>query len=435
MKKTRIFLTGATGVMGSAGLKELSAYPDNYDITVLARETGRNKRKLKPFISNGVKVVWGDLLDEIALRRGIRDADIVLHVGGMVSPLADLYPEKTLEVNIGSMKLIGKLVKEYEDKERGREIKVVNIGSVSQYGSKLPPHHWGKVGDPMQAAKLDNYAVSKIMAERILLESGVKKWVSIRQTAILHPGLLKNATNPVAFHTPINGVLEWITTEDSGRLLERVCREDVPDDFWCNFYNAGGGEPFRLTNLEFEKGVIQATIGRNPEEIFDTNWFAADNFHGMWFSDSDNLDKMLHFREKDSFEETLLRLKKTMPVFYRLAPIAPAPIIKLFLKRVASKPELGPLWWIKTNDEKRIRLSWGSKENYDKIPGWSELNTLELQRKSPEKSEDNLKSPDNELHKVLCDKGHEYLTSEALEKGGHGCPHCLFVDSEVEEFM
>ena len=384
--KTKVFLTGATGVMGMAGLKELVKYPDSYSVTVLARDSKKNRKKLTPFIEKGVKVVWGDLLDENSLRKGIEEADIVLHVGGMVSPVADHFPEKTLKVNVGSMKMIARIVKDIESRNPDRTIKVVYIGSVSQYGSKLPPNHWGKASDELKAAKFDAYSESKILAEKELVKAGLKKWVSIRQTSILHPGLLKNINNPVIFHTPLQGVLEWITTEDSGRLLERICRNDLPDDFWCNYYNAGGGEPFRLTNIEFERGILKTMGCPPPEKIFEPAWFATDNFHGMWFEDSDNLDDILHFREKDSFEEALARMKKELPFYYKLAPLAPSFLIKAMMKSVASKPTLGTLYWIKTNDEDRIKASWGSKEKYDMIPGWKDLKEIKLQRTPPAKA-------------------------------------------------
>ena len=375
-------MTGATGVMGSEGLKELMKKPESYDVTVLARPSKINRKKLKPFMERGGKVVWGDLLDEDSLREGIENADIVLHVGGMVSPAAEHYPEKTLKVNVGSMTLIGKIVSQIEKENPDRTIAVVYIGSVSQYGSKLPPHHWGKVGDIQKAAKFDAYALSKIKAEEALREAGLKRWVSIRQTAILHPGLLKKAKDPVTFHVPLNGCIEWISTEDSGRLLERICRDNIPDDFWNKAYNLGGGEPFRLTNIEFERGILKAMGCPPPEKIFEPDWFALDNFHGIWFEDSDRLDEILHFREPDSFEEALKRMKKNLPFYFRLTPIVPAFIIKMVMKKVAEKPGLGPLSWIKTDNKERIEAAWGSLENYRNIPSWSDIKFPDLPKTS-----------------------------------------------------
>lgn len=429
-EKRRVFLTGATGVMGQAGLKELVKEGDRYEVTVLARPSRRNRKKLKKFREQGVKVVWGDLMDEKSLREGIEGADIVLHVGGMVSPMAEHYPEKTLRVNIGSMRLITKIIKEMEEREGDRSIGLVYIGSVSQYGSHLPPDHWGKTGDPMMAAKLDAYAVSKIIAERVMVESGLKRWVSLRQTSILHPGLLKKANDPVAFHVPLNGVLEWVSVEDSGRLLEKVCREEYGEGFWNNYYNVGGGEKMRLTNLEFERGILKATGCPAPEKVFEPDWFALDNFHGIWFEDSDYLDSLLQFRKGESFEEIIGKMKKELPFYFHLAPLVPAGLIKNFMKRVASKPGLGPLSWLATDDKERINAAWGSRERHSEIGGWEKI---EEQRPEPRKVPQFIPGEAGSL--VLsgetCPRGHYYHTSEALRSGGHGCPYCVFIDSKV----
>ena len=227
----RIFLTGATGIMGMAGLHELmqTRYPDGApQITVLARDTKTNRSKLASFISRGVEVIWGDLTNPSDVERGVKDADVVLHVGGMVSPQADWYPELTYKVNVGSMRNI--ISAALRRQSAGHAVRVVYIGSVSQYGNRPEGVHWGRTGDPISIAAFDNYALSKSDAERMLAESGLK---------------------------------EWVTHEDSGRLLAAVSSPDVPSDFWCRFYNIGGGESYRLTNYDFVQLTLQS-VGCPP---------------------------------------------------------------------------------------------------------------------------------------------------------------------------
>ncbi|MDE6740841.1 MAG: NAD(P)-dependent oxidoreductase, partial [Muribaculaceae bacterium] len=331
MKK--IFLTGATGVMGSHGLKELIAPPGRYDVTVLARASKKNRKFLDPYLKKGVKVIWGDLLDKESVAKGVKSADIVLHVGGMVSPVADWYPEKTIETNVGAMQHIIEAAL-----PRKGEVKIVYIGSVSQYGHHDVPNHWGQCGDTLTPALFDAYAYSKTEAERMLMDSELRWWVSLRQTGILHSGLLMKASDPIAFHVPIRGVLEWITADDSGRLLERVCRDDVPDSFWCKCYNIGGGAAYRMTNYEFECELLKGMGCPPPEKIFDTNWFATQNFHGFWFADSDFLEDILHFRKGDTPQEYFEQMKRELPWYFSLAPLAPAFALKIFMRHVAKTP-------------------------------------------------------------------------------------------------
>ena len=100
MKKT-IFLTGATGTMGYAGMTEILRYPEKYHLRILARPSAKNKEKLAPF-ADKVEIIWGDLTNYDDILRGVTSADIVLHVGGMVSPQADYRPKATLRTNISA---------------------------------------------------------------------------------------------------------------------------------------------------------------------------------------------------------------------------------------------------------------------------------------------------------------------------------------------
>lgn len=422
MKK--IFLTGATGVMGSKGLKELTNVPGKYEVTVLARDSKKNRKKLSPYIQIGVKVIWGDLLDKDAVRQGVEKADIVLHVGGMVSPSADWYPEKTIKTNIGAMHNIIDAALLRKD-----EVKVVYIGSVSQYGNRSIPDHWGQCGDPLTPAFFDAYAYSKTEAERMLLDSDLRWWVSLRQTGILHSGLLMNASDPIAFHVPIRGVLEWVTADDSGRLLERVCRDDVPETFWNKCYNIGGGAAYRMTNYEFECELLKGMGCPPPEKIFNANWFATGNFHGFWFSDSDDLDNILHFRSGVTPKEYFKQMKSELPWFFALAPIAPSFALKMFMGRVAKTPKLGPMWWIANDVKDRIEASWGGREAWEAIPGWNEIDLTRPSDINPGVKKMDIAVSDEEKNTFKtyrCDVcGHEYTMKVRTKTAGHGCPDCL----------
>lgn len=368
--KKNIFLTGATGVMGWAGFQELLQRKDKFDITILVRPSTRNRRRLRPYMSfENVRIVWGDLTSYKDVESCVKGADYVLHVGGMVSPKADSYPEITRKTNILGAENIIKAVKAQPNPN---DIKVVNIGSVAQTGDRNPPLHWGRTGDPLSISIYDDYAVTKTVAERIFAESGLKYWVSLRQSGILHAGILKNF-NPIMFHVPLNGVLEWSTKEDSARLLANVCEDWVPESFWRNFYNIGSGKSYRLTNYEFECKVLRAAYCPAPEKIFEPQWFCLRNFHGQWFEDSDKLENILHFRAGIPCDEYFERLGKQLPSYFRLAKLVPAKLMKFVLKRLASSRPFGPLYWIKTADQERIEAYFGNMDSIDGIRNWNDI--------------------------------------------------------------
>jgi nucleoside-diphosphate-sugar epimerase len=361
--RAQIFLTGASGYMGQAGLDELLERGDRFEVTALVLPTEADRRIMLPYIRRGVKVVWGDLTRYEDVLEGVAGADVVLHVGGLVSPLADSQPERTLKVNIGAAENIVRAIRAQSDPDR---VKLVYIGSVAQTGNRPAPIHWGRVGDPIKISTFDTYALSKTIAERIVVDSGLRSWVSLRQTGITRLAA-SETLDPILFHTPLAGVLEWVTVRDSGRLLANVCEEAVPHEFWGGIYNIGGGQPGRLTNLEYFKRVFRAIGVREPERVIDPHWFAQRNFHGHWFSDSDYLEDLLKFRIQ-TLDEYLAEESQRVPWYTRLAGVFPQ-ILRRRLERVARGPG-GTLSWLAQGDTAQIEAYFGSNDAWRAIGGW-----------------------------------------------------------------
>ena len=258
--------------MGKEGLKQLVARLDKFNITVLVLPSPKDKAIIAPYENMpGVKVVFGNLTKYDDVLKCVTGADYVLHVGGMVSPAADYLPELTTKVNVGAVKNILKAIKAQQNPD---SVKLVYIGTVAQTGDRNPPIHWGRTGDPIKISIYDNYAISKTIAEREVIESGIKYWVSLRQTGVLYPELLNNL-DPIMFHEPLNGVFEWITAKDSGVMLANACEDDVPEEFWCRIYNIGGGRKFRTMNWKFMKMTSSLAGVDDFRKVWESNWFAT----------------------------------------------------------------------------------------------------------------------------------------------------------------
>ena len=420
--KTTVFLTGATGVMGQAGLHELLAHKENYNIRVLARKSKKNLQLLAP-VEKDIEIVWGDLQNYDDVLRGVTGADIVLHVGGMVSPKADYQPTQTRKVNIAAAENVTKAVLAQGDKQP----KVVYIGSVAQMGDRREPYHWCRTGDPICVSAYDHYGVTKVAAERIITDSGIKRWVSLRQSGILYPAILKNY-DPIMFHVPVRGVLEWATVEDSGRLLEHVCRPDVPEEFWKRYYNIGSGKEYRISNYKFECLLLDAIGCPKPTQIFESKWFTTRNFHGAWYLDSDVLENYMHFRANIPVEKYFKQLAsaKSLPAGIKfasatkVAKLAPH-IVKLAMRFMANSEEHGTQWWISHNKTQRIHAYYGSLEAYKAIPDWKHFDvshpseTPVLLDHGYDESKDVDKLTDKELQKAAEFRGGKYLGNDTWQ--------------------
>ncbi|HQP30373.1 MAG TPA: NAD(P)-dependent oxidoreductase, partial [Deltaproteobacteria bacterium] len=79
--KKKICITGVTGSMGGAGLKELIKHRDKFDITCLVLPTKQEKKKIMPYFGQrGIRIVFGDLINYEDVLSFVDGADYVLHI-------------------------------------------------------------------------------------------------------------------------------------------------------------------------------------------------------------------------------------------------------------------------------------------------------------------------------------------------------------------
>ena len=372
MSKKTVFITGGTGNMGWAAVQEMLKHPSDINIKMLARKSAKNEEKLKPLMSKpNVKIVWGDLGDYDSILEGVTGSDYVLHVGGMVSPTADWKPYLTQKTNIGAAQNICKAVLAQPDPDA---VKVCYVGTVAETGGRNYPIHWGRCGDPIKISIYD--------------QSGIKNWVVMRQSGILYPNILKNM-DPIMFHVPINGVLEWCTVEDSGRLMCNLVLEDkkgnLGSDFWNHFFNIGSGKEYRISNYEFEC-LLLGTLGlAGPEKLFEPNWFITKNFHGQFYADGDKLEDFLHFRENLPIKDYFDRLATQVEFYFKIPRYLPKNLVaacaKPFMKKIAETPDFGTLDWVAKNNEVRLSAYYGSKAEWEKIPKkWEDFEIMKFDK-------------------------------------------------------
>jgi len=360
--------------MGFEGLKQLYAHKKDYHIVVLALPTKKDKRILKKYDRDDrVTVFWGDLRDYNTVKKAVQYVDIVLHVGALVSPMADHNPKLAWEINYGGTKNIVDAIKERDDRD---QVRLLYVGTVAETGNRVAPYHWGRVGDPLVPSPFDYYALSKIAAERYVIESGLKHWVSVRQTAIMHDKLL-DVNDGIGYHMPLDNHMEWVTAGDSGRLLFNFCKNSLPDEFWGQVYNIGGGQNCRLWAYDFLDKMYGA-MGVDFKKFEDPNYYAQRNFHGQWYFDSDKLNDHLDFRQ-ESVDELMQRIKKKRSFAMRILKYLPTWMVRQIIHKQALKGDT-PIRWIHEQNESKINAFFGSTEKWKQIPGWEDFKL----RKNPQ---------------------------------------------------
>ena len=91
-----------------------------------------------------------------------------------------------------------------------------------------------------------------------------------------------------------------------------------------------------------------------------------------WYKDADVLENYLHFRANVPVDEYFRNLKKKLPWFYSLAFLAPAFLVKLFMRPFAYEKGMGTQWW-PSHDIGKLNAYYGSIENYRSIKSWKQM--------------------------------------------------------------
>lgn len=464
MKKQNVLITGATGGMGFETLKQMLEDKDQFNILAIVRKSEKNRKLLKPYESHrGFKIYWGDLTDYRDVYQCVKDADIILHIAAFVSPAADYNPKKAMKINFGSTKNLIDAVKE---QNRQNEVKFVYIGTVAETGDRMPPIHWGRVGDPVKPSIFDYYAVSKVAAERYVIESELRYWVSLRQTGIIG-NAMAGIVDAIMFHNCLDNVLEYVSVRDSGRMMKHLCAYTADDTleevFWGHIYNVGGGDCCRVSTNEMYQALYGSLGFTNLDYVIDPKLYAIRNFHGHYYLDSDKLEAYLHFRSDSMqyfYEAYRKKLRGAVPILKVICNIPGGQkLIGTILKRgflKQARTEHGTLHFIEANMEEQIEAYWGSKQAWDAIPGklsqmkhftkWDEVIWLDhgYDESKPEcglSLDDMKKAAEFRGGKCLavgmaagdwrsklkfqCAYGHVFEASPRLVlEGGHWCPEC-----------
>ncbi len=374
-----IALTGTSGAMGGEVLLSLMQSDKDFKVRCILFD---QEKSIPPFVKKTIKkygdriyAFKGDISHYDDCVHLIDGADYVINCASIIPPKSDHDPLGTYQSNyIGTKNLVDAILSSGREKEIG----YVHIATVAMYGHRAYPHLWIRVGDPMISSDYDVYSMHKLKAEKYVLESGLSKFISLRQTAVLHKYMFKNnLKDGLMFHTVWNGALEWVTDVDSGILCRKLVEKDAGgelDGLWNKIYNIGGGAECRTTGFESIDSGFKMT-GKGTKKIFKPNWNITRNFHGGWFYDSDELENILNYRTETN--EIFWRRMSKHYRYFKLAKIVPSSLISTFAIKRLFRNTNAPLYWLKHGKEGRVRAFFGGREKYESLPSkWEDYPLL-----------------------------------------------------------
>lgn len=449
-----VCLTGATGNMGQSVLKELLSYDkiDRIRLFILTDDPLYNRVKgLINKNKNRISIVHGNLGNKDDVRRFLFGADYVINLAAVIPPKSDKNPKAAIECNEIGVKNIVNVIEDMTPQP-----KLIHTSSVALYGNRNENHPFGMVGDPLLVSPFDIYSVTKLRGELYVLESNIRYYAILRQSAMLHKYMLMdNISDGLMFHTCFNSPLEWVTQEDSGVLIKNIIKRDIEENdldkiFWRRVFNIGAKKENRITGYTTLSDGFKL-MGGNTKKMFNPDFNATRNFHGMWFYDGDKLEELFHY-QKDTCKDYWARMKRKN-WYYTFGRIIPAKLIsKLVIQRLF-KDNNSIKYWYNHKDDARIFASFGGYKEYEKIgKDWNNFYLLDENKKS---SGDFISFEDlrEKRNAKLIDYGYDikkdiYTLDSADFKniaklhGGEMVSHfeglfipALFKNSDGEEFM
>ena len=344
--RKKVLLTGASGVVGFEVLKELLTRKAAYRVRVLNIDSKFERQLFQPY-QDDVEIIWGDIRDSSCVRRALQNVNAVIHSAGIIPPLADQNPRLAREVNVEGTKNIVDGIK-----QQPVPPKLLFTSSISVYGDRIDQPYI-TVNDPLIPSDGDDYARTKIDAERIIIDSGIPHSI-FRLCGIL---TREFKIQPLMFHMPLNTSLEWCHPSDVGYALTQAIEEEGVVN---GVYNLGGGEECRIVAKDFLNKMF-SIWGLDPSILPDYA-FAIQNFHSGFYQDGYKLNQILGFRTKTLMDYLDMVKEKVSPNKKKLICLIPRSLIRQFLLRMSE-----PLQAIRENDDLLIKRFYGSRKNFLKM--------------------------------------------------------------------
>ena len=290
----KVLLTGACGAVGHHAIPMI--IDQGHELTVFDLKTNKNISELSRYADKAT-IVYGNVTDRTAVFEVCKNQDAVIHLAGVIPPLADRDPQLTLEVNFKGTKNFVDAIS-----ESGHGF-LMFASSISVYGDRVDDYQIS-LSDTIKFSQDDYYAHVKKMTEDMIIASGIEYSI-FRLTAIMD----KPHIDPLMFHMPLDTKIEIASGRDTARAF--VLGLEKKEQIQGRIFNLGGGESCRCSYRELLKGCF-AIYGLNYKYL-DEKGFANHNFHCGYYKDGDELNDILGFRT-DSLQSYYQYLSKHVSI-------------------------------------------------------------------------------------------------------------------------
>ena len=286
-----VLITGAAGTVGKKVLKYLLV-EGKYNITAVDLKTRHNKKVLRKYRKR-INIIYADITNDRKFEELLKNMDYVIHLAGVMPPLADLNQKLSYEGDYKGTEIIVRVLNFYNQK-----CHLLYASSASVYG--LQSNNEVSVSTKCNESSLGYYAKNKLDSENIIKEKLDNYSIYRLPIVLSNP----NDENYIFMYNP-KSEFEIITDEDAGYMFSRAI--DKVKEVNKKTFNVGGGKNSITTGKKLNNELLKI-YGINSKYI-KTKLFIEKNFYTFVFKDSDKLEEILSFRN-DSIDSYFLRQKR-----------------------------------------------------------------------------------------------------------------------------
>lgn len=287
MKK--VLVTGAGGSIGINVIKYL-LIEGKYEITVLDIKNKRTQDNLKKY-KNRVNIIYGEVNDNILMEALVKDHDYIIHLAGIMPPLADFNFKVAELVDYNGTENIIKAINKYNS-----NCFLIYASTTNMYDSSLS----ASVKEKINVSDISNYSLNKFNTEN-LIRKKLKNYCILRL-----PLILNNFNNePFMLNIKKNSIVEVSTNYDASYAFVKAL--DYKDELNKKIFNVGMGSKGIIKYDEILKKIL-INYGISFKYIL-SRIFLEHNYKSPVLTDSDDLDDIIHYRT-DSLYNYFNRLKR-----------------------------------------------------------------------------------------------------------------------------
>ena len=289
----RVLITGGAGRLGITVCKAF--LHDDFQVRIFDLDTAGNRKSIRR-LKGKAEVMWGDITRPDSVRKALEGVDAVVHMAGILPPVAYEKPELATKVNTGGTKIIVDLIK-----EKGDNIPLLFTSSVAAFGP-TPSASRPLCPEKTTPNPKGAYGETKLRAEAIIKESGID-YVILRLTATMYLSFSVSDLKRM-FTVPLNNRVEYCHPNDTASAILNAIKNF--DKAKGNILVISGGPEQRM----LYKDMIRAMMGIMGLPLPPARKFTTEPYYLDWY-DTTKSQELLKF-QRHTFADYLKDYSKQL---------------------------------------------------------------------------------------------------------------------------